>query len=102
MGVVGAAIATVISRFVECAIIIIWTHRHRDTNPFVDHAYTTWRIPETLLRQIVVMGLPLLVNELLWSSGMPVLSQGGSMRGREVGSAGGSSPSVGNLGVGAG
>ena len=28
MGVVGAAIATVISRFVECAIIIIWTHRH--------------------------------------------------------------------------
>ena len=97
MGVVGAAIATVISRFVECAIIIIWTHRHRDTNPFVDHAYTTWRIPETLLRQIVVMGLPLLVNELLWSSGMTVLSQCYSMRGLEVVSAVNISTTVSNL-----
>ena len=97
MGVVGAAIATVISRFVECAIIIIWTHRHRDTNPFVDHAYTTWRIPDVLLRQIVVMGLPLLVNELLWSSGMTVLNQCYSMRGLEVVSAVNISTTVSNL-----
>ena len=97
MGVVGAAIATVISRFVECAIIIIWTHRHRDTNPFVDHVYTTWRIPDVLLRQIVVMGLPLLVNELLWSSGMTVLNQCYSMRGLEVVSAVNISTTVSNL-----
>ena len=63
----------------------------------MDHAYTTWRIPETLLRQIVVMGLPLLVNELLWSSGMTVLNQCYSMRGLEVVSAVNISTTVSNL-----
>ena len=29
LGVVGAAIATVIARLVECAIVIGWTHRQR-------------------------------------------------------------------------
>jgi len=28
LGVVGAAIATVTSRFVECFIVVLWTHRH--------------------------------------------------------------------------
>ena len=34
LGVVGAAIATVISRFVECAIIMVWTHRHKIPLPW--------------------------------------------------------------------
>ncbi len=29
MGVAGAAIATVLSRYVEAAVVIIWTHRHK-------------------------------------------------------------------------
>ena len=43
------------------------------------------------------MGLPLLVNELLWSSGMTVLSQCYSMRGLEVVSAVNISTTVSNL-----
>ena len=97
LGVEGAAIATVIARYVECAIIVLWTHRHRERNPFLETAYATWRIPASLLKKIVVMGLPLLVNELLWSSGMAILNQCYSMRGLEVVSAVNISSTVSNL-----
>ena len=97
LGVEGAAIATVVARYIECAIIVVWTHRHRERNPFLDTAYTTFRIPGALVRQIAVMGLPLLINELLWSSGMAILNQCYSMRGLEVVSATNISSTVSNL-----
>ncbi len=97
MGVEGAAIATVIARLIECAVIVVWTHRHRARNPFLETAYATWRIPKALLRQIAVIGLPLLVNELLWSSGMTMLNQCYSMRGLEVVSAVNITTTVSNL-----
>ena len=97
MGVEGAAIATVAARYIECAIIVVWTHRHRSRNAFLETAYTTFRIPAALVKQIAVMGLPLLVNELLWSSGMAILNQCYSMRGLEVVSATNISSTVSNL-----
>ena len=87
LGVEGAAIATVIARFTECGIIVLWTHRHRERNRFLDTAFKTWRIPGSLLRAVAVTGLPLLANELLWSSGMTFLGQCYSMRGLEAVSA---------------
>ena len=39
MGAMGAAIATVISRFVECAIVIIWAHTHTRQCEFIKGAY---------------------------------------------------------------
>ena len=30
LGVQGAAIATVVARFIECIIVVIWTHTHKD------------------------------------------------------------------------
>ena len=97
LGVEGAAIATVVARYIECAIIVVWTHRHRERNPFLHTAYTSFRIPGALVRQIAVMGLPLLINELLWSSGMAILNQCYSMRGLEVVSATNISSTVSNL-----
>ena len=35
LGVTGAAIATVISRYVEAMIVIVWTHRHTESHGFV-------------------------------------------------------------------
>ena len=87
LGVEGAAIATVISRYVECAIIVVWTHRHQEKNTFLETVYATWRIPGTLVKQIAVIGLPLLINEFLWSSGMTFQGQCYSMRGLEAVSA---------------
>ena len=97
LGVEGAAIATVVARYIECTIIVVWTHRHRERNPFLYTAYTTFRIPGALVKQIAIMGLPLLINELLWSSGMAILNQCYSMRGLEVVSATNISSTVSNL-----
>lgn len=84
MGVNGAAIATVISRYVELAIVALWTHRNRDKNPFIVGAYRSMRIPASLLRQISIKGLPLLANEFLWATGMAFLNQCYSTRGLDV------------------
>lgn len=97
LGVEGAAIATVISRFAECAIVIGWTHRHTEKNPWVSGVYRSMRVPRVLARQIIVLGLPLLLNELLWSSGMAVLNQCYSVRGLEVVSAVNIASTVSNL-----
>lgn len=97
LGVVGAAVATLIARLVEILIVIIWTHRHRDTNPFIVGAYRSMRVPRSLVKPILIMGAPLLINELLWSSGMTTLNQCYSMRGLEVVSAVNISTTVSNL-----
>lgn len=97
LGVVGAAIATVLSRYVECLIVVIWTHSHKQRCPYISGVYTRLRIPAELAKKIAVMGLPLLVNELLWAGGMTVLNQCYSVRGLEVVSAINISTAVSNL-----
>ena len=97
LGVEGAAIATVIARFTECFIVIGWTHLHRERNPFIQGAYRSLRVPAQLVKQIVVLGMPLLINEVFWSGGMTVLNQCYSLRGLEVVSAINISTTVSNL-----
>lgn len=75
MGVRGAAIATVISRYVELAVVAIWTHTHGNLHPFIRGAYQSFFIPKKLLGNITQKGLPLLANEFLWISGMTFLTQ---------------------------
>jgi putative MATE family efflux protein len=75
LGAEGAAVATVISRFVELAIVALWTHLHPDQNPFIRGAYRSLYIPGKLLKNIIVKGMPLLVNEFFWASGMAIMRQ---------------------------
>ena len=75
MGVRGAALATVISRYVELAIVLVWTHSHRKEHPFIRGAYRSLRIPKSLLGRIARRGTPLLANEFMWAFGMAFLSQ---------------------------
>ena len=84
LGVVGAAVATVISRYVELAIVAVWTHTHGQRHPFIVGALRSAHIPGRLVRRITVKGMPLLVNEFLWSTGMAFLSQCYSTRGLDV------------------
>lgn len=63
MGVVGAAIATVLSRFVELAIVVSWAHRHAVRFPYITGLYRSLHIPGRLFRDILRRGTPLLVNE---------------------------------------
>ena len=84
MGVVGAAVATVISRYVELAIVVIWTHSHPKKMPFIRGAYRSLHIPAALFWRILWKGMPLLINEALWSTGMTTLNQCYSTRGLDV------------------
>ncbi len=97
LGVDGAAIATVISRYVEMAIVMAWTHRHRSRNPWVVGLYRSLHIPAERVKQFFVKGFPLLVNEALWSSGMATLTQCYSMRGLSVVTAQNISSTISNL-----
>ncbi len=84
LGVEGAAIATVTSRFVECFIVVWWTHRHKERNPYIVGVYKSLAIPGELMVKIIKKGTPLLVNEALWSLGMATLLQCYSVRGLGV------------------
>jgi tetratricopeptide (TPR) repeat protein len=84
MGVQGAAIATVISRYVELAIVAGWTHLHGNKMPFIRGAYRSLSLPLPLLKKIILKGMPLLINEALWSIGMATLNQCYSTRGLDV------------------
>lgn len=58
MGVVGAAIATVVSRYVQAAIVVVWTHRHTQRMPFIVGAYREFKIPGQLTVNIFKKGFP--------------------------------------------
>lgn len=84
LGVVGAAIATVISRFVEAIIVAAWVHFHKEKYPFIVKAYAGFYVPAALVKQVMIKGTPLLINETLWSAGIAFLNQCYSLRGLEV------------------
>jgi len=81
LGVRGAAIATVISRFVELAIVVIYAHLHTEKYPYMKGACSRLHIPLPLIRKVLPTALPLLVNEILWSLGMTFINQLYSSRG---------------------
>ncbi len=83
-GVVGAAIATDTARIVECFIVVYWTHRHKDRNPFMAEVYQKFYVPAALSKEIIKKGTPLLLNETMWSIGMAVLTQCYSTRGLAI------------------
>ena len=84
MGVIGAAVATVLSRFVELIILVIWGHRHLRKCPYLEGAYRSLRIPAALAGRIAVKGLPLMANELFWAVAMTLRNQCYSTRGLDV------------------
>ena len=88
LGVSGAAIATVLSRYVEMLITVLGVHRksrgERAPYSFVTGLYSTLKVPRDLTLKIVRKGSPLLFNETLWAAGMAMLTQCYSVRGLNV------------------
>lgn len=97
LGVEGAAIATVTSRYVELAIIMTCTHVQKRRYYYVQGVYRTLRVSLTLLKRIAVRGAPLLANEALWSVGMSFLNQLYSVAGVDVVAATSIASTVSNL-----
>jgi len=84
MGVRGAALATVISRYVELAIVVAWAHLHTDVCPYIRGLFRSAYIPGKLLRSIVAKGMPLLFNEFMFTIGLALVNQCYSTCGLDV------------------
>ncbi len=87
LGIAGAAIATVISRFVELLFVALWTHCNSEKNKFIMGAFKSFKIPKNLIKQITIKGFPLLFNETMWAAGVAVVNQCYSTKGYDVVSA---------------
>ena len=84
LGVVGAAVATVISRFIELAAVAVWTHKNSIENKFIVGAYRSFKVPFELVKRISKKGIPLMINETMWAGGMAFVNQCYSVVGLEV------------------
>lgn len=97
LGVAGAAIATVTSRYIEFFIVVIWTHLNSAKEKFIIGAYTRCTITKNLIFQILKTGTPLFLNETLWSVGQAAIVQCYSTRGLNAVAALNISTTVANL-----
>ncbi len=97
LGVRGAALATIIARFIECVIVVIWTHLNPVKNQYIVSAYRSFHIPTNILKDVLKKGTPLMINEMLWSMGMTTIVQCYAVRGLEVVAAQNISSTITNL-----
>ncbi len=84
LGVPGAAIATVVSRYAEFVILIIWTNATKSKSPFIKGAIRSLRVPGELIKKIVVLGFPIMGNEFFWSLAVTMRNQCYSTRGLDA------------------
>lgn len=85
LGVRGAAIATVMARFVECAIVVISTFAARKKkHEFMIGLYKTLLVPRDIAKKMLIKTLPIFFNEFLWAGGIAVLTQCYSKRGLDI------------------
>ncbi len=84
LGVRGAAIATVLSRYVEFGLLAVYCIKKRDRFRYFHGAFKSLRIPPAVMGQIARKGLPLLFNEFFWSSGIALIGSGYSLHGLSV------------------
>lgn len=84
LGVPGAAIATVVSRYAEFVILIIWTNATKNKSPFIKGAIRSLRVPGELIKKIVVLGFPIMGNEFFWSLAVTMRNQCYSTRGLDA------------------
>ncbi len=79
LGIIGAALATVLSRIVELAVTVAGAVRRKYA--FLFRLFKTLRVPGSLALSILKKGTPLMVNELCWSIAMAGIAQCYSTRG---------------------
>ena len=84
LGVRGAAIATVISRFAELGVLLVWGYTHKSKCRYLVGAFRSFKIPRKLFARISVKGLPLMANEVFWAIAMVLRNQCYSTRGLDV------------------
>ena len=84
MGVRGAAVATVIARYLEMTALIAWSYVKRKRHPFIQGLWRTMKIDPALSRRMLIKTVPIFFNEFLWAAGIAALTQCYSTRGLDV------------------
>ncbi len=84
LGVKGAAIATVIARFVEMFVVVIWSFACRKKYTFLLGLYRTLLIPKDIFVRVIKKGIPIFFNEFFWAGSLAALTQCYSIRGLEI------------------
>ena len=84
LGVRGAALATVISRFAELAVLLVWGYTHKSKCRYLVGAFRSFRIPRKLFARISIKGLPLMANEVFWAISVMLRNQCYSTRGLDA------------------
>ncbi len=85
LGVAGAALATLLARVIEFSLAV--TALHRTAFAFKTSLRDIFKIPDELFKRVITKAAPLMLNEVLWSSGMATLFKFYSSRGSDVMSA---------------
>lgn len=80
----GAAIATIMARFVEMLVVVVWTHASIRRYEFLRGIYSTILLPLHEAKIMIMKGFPIFLNEFLWAGGMAALTQCYSMKGLQV------------------
>lgn len=84
LGAKGAAIATVVSRFVELFVTFLWIAWHQKKLPFMQGVISNIHISRKLVGKVMLKGTPLMLNETIWAAAQACINQFYSTRGMEV------------------
>ena len=84
MGVEGAALATVIARYLELAFLLLRIWLNRSKLPYMTGILASLRVSGTVMKRILITGTPLFLNETLWSIGLTVINSCYASRGIEA------------------
>jgi putative MATE family efflux protein len=79
LGVEGAAIATLISRVIEFVLLYILVFKKGQA--FRGKVTKLFKIDKAVLKAIILMSIPLMLNEVLWSTGQTVFFEAYTTRG---------------------
>ncbi|MCR4803799.1 MAG: MATE family efflux transporter [Lachnospiraceae bacterium] len=84
LGVKGAAIATVMARFLELFLVILLTRIKLEKHEFLQGVYKSLFVPKNLVKSMIKKGFPIFINEFMWAAGLAVLTQCYSLRGMAI------------------
>jgi putative MATE family efflux protein len=79
LGIIGAAIATLIARFIEFLLTVVLLYKKGTI--FNTKIFKVFKIEKKLLTSVIIMAIPLTLNEALWSSGQTMFLHAYSTRG---------------------
>lgn len=97
LGSNGAAIATVIARFVELGVLMVWVKLHKTKTAYFKGVFREISIPAALIKKVIITGTPLMINETFWATAQALMNQFYSSRGLEVVTAISISSTISNL-----